>query len=106
MEKTWKPTTAGVLAIVAGVLEVILGLVIAVFGSIIGGGFVGMGWLGAIGAPVIILGIVAIVGGVYATRRRIWGLGLAGSICALFGPWFILGILAIVFISIGKSEFE
>ena len=105
MEKTWKPTAAGIIAIVAGAFEVILGIVIVVFGGI-GGGIVGMGWLGAIGAPVIILGIVAIVGGLYALRRRIWGLGLAGSICALIGPWFILGILAIVFISLGKKEFE
>ena len=65
-----------------------------------------MGWLGAIGAPVIVLGIVAILGGIYALRRRIWGLALAGSICALIGPWFILGILAIVFVSLGKREFE
>ena len=28
MEKTWKPTTAGILAIVAGVFQVILGLVV------------------------------------------------------------------------------
>jgi hypothetical protein len=81
MQKTWKPTTAGILAIVAGAFEVIFGIVIAVFGGI-GGGLVGMGWLGAIGAPVIILGIVAIMGGIYALRRRIWGLALAGSICA------------------------
>ena len=105
MEKTWKPTAAGIIAIVAGALGVILGIAVAVFGSI-GGGFAGMGWLGAIGAPVIVLGIVAILGGIYALRRRIWGLALAGSICALIGPWFILGILAIVFVSLGKREFE
>ena len=34
MEKTWKPTAAGIIAIVAGALEVILGIAIAVFGSI------------------------------------------------------------------------
>jgi len=51
MEKTWKPTTAGILAIVGG-------------------------------------------------------LALAGSICALVAPWGILGILAIIFVSLGKSEFE
>jgi uncharacterized membrane protein len=65
-----------------------------------------MGWLSAIGAPLIVLGIVAIVGGIYALRRRLWGLALAGSICALLGPWALLGILAIVFVSLGKGEFE
>jgi len=104
MEKTWKPTTAGILAIIAGALQVIVGIVIAAVGSI--GWFFGMPWFSAIGAPLIILGVIAVIGGTYALRRRIWGLALAGSICALLGPWAILGILAIIFVSLGKSEFE
>ena len=87
-----------------GVIQVIMGIVVVVLGGI-GGVFIGMGWLGAIGAPLIILGIVAIVGGVYALRRRLWGLALAGSICTLVGPW-LLGILAIIFVILGKGEFE
>ena len=104
MEKTWKPTTAGILAIVAGVFQVILGTVIAVIGGI-GGAFFGMGWMSAIGAPLIVLGIVAIVGGIYAVRRKIWGLAIAGSICALIGPW-MFGIPSIIFVILGKGEFE
>lgn len=74
-----------------------------------------------------ILGIIAIVmavtGGVFAFRRRIWGLALAGSICTLIGPWGLLGIvipssipstlpfaipgiLATVFIVRGRREFK
>jgi hypothetical protein len=105
MEKTWKPTVAGVLTIIAGVLEAIIGLLFAAGIGILGG-VVGMGWLSIIFAPLIIFGIIAIVGGVCALRRRIWGLALAGSICALIGPWFLLGILAIIFVSLGKREFE
>jgi hypothetical protein len=105
MERTWKPTVGGILALIAGVFQVIVGIVIAVVGGI-GGWFIGMGWLSAIGAPLIVLGIVAIVGGIYAFKRNIWGLALAGSICALIGPWFLLGILAIIFVSLGKREFR
>ena len=104
MERTWKPTTGGILAIIAGVLQVIFGLVFATAAGIAGSIF-GMGWVGAIGAPMIILGVVALIGGIYATKRRIWGLALVGAICALIGPWFILGILAIIFIAMGKGEF-
>jgi hypothetical protein len=103
--ETWKPTAAGILYIIAGVISGVSGIVIATVGGI-GGAFIGMGWLSAIGAPLIVLGIVAIVGGIYALRRRLWGLALAGSICALIGPWALLGILAIVFVSLGKGEFE
>jgi len=105
METTWKPTTAGILSIIAGAIGVISGIRVAVFGGIIGT-FFGMAWLGAFGIPLIILGVVALVGGIYALRRRVWGLALAGSICALIGPWAILGILAIIFVSLGKGEFE
>jgi hypothetical protein len=104
MEKTWKPTVGGILAIIAGALEVIMGLVISAFGSI--GWFFGMGWMSAIGAPLIVFGIIAIVGGIYALKRSIWGLALAGSICALVGPWGLLGLLAIIFVSLGKGEFK
>jgi hypothetical protein len=104
MEKTWKPTTAGILCIIAGAIGVMTGIVVAVVGSI--GWFFWTPWFSAIGAPIIILGIIAIVGGSCALRRRVWGLALAGSICALLGPLAILGILAIIFVSLGKGEFE
>jgi hypothetical protein len=52
----------------------------------------------------LVLGIVAIVGGVSAVRRKSFGLSLAGAICAL--PSAILGILAIIFVAVSKEEFE
>ena len=104
MERTWKPTTAGILCIIAGAIGVITGIVVAVVGGI--GWFFWMPWFSAIGAPIIVLGIIAIVGGSYALKRRAWGLALAGSICALLPPGTILGILAIIFVSLGKGEFE
>jgi hypothetical protein len=139
MERTWKPTAAGILCIIAGTIGVIPG--IAFTASFIRGA-------GMFGAPSIVLGIIAIVGGIYALKRRSWGLALAGSICALFGTagflvilflliimfadmvpglqpprifdiiltpeYFIdgsvgsviLGILAIIFVILGKREFK
>lgn len=57
-----------------------------------------------IGGCVGILGIVAIVGGISAIRRKSYGLSLAGAICAL--PSVILGILAIIFVSPSRREFK
>ena len=106
MERTWKPTTAGILTIVAGVLNLIVGIVVATLGTTLLGPLTGFWGFGAIGAPLIALGIVSIIGGIYATRRRIWGLALAGAICALFPPPIIvLGILSIIFIAMSKKEF-
>jgi hypothetical protein len=105
MERTWKPTASGILAIIAGALQVLLGIVIAAIGGIT---FL-FGWAGIFATPFIVLGIIAIVGGIYALRREVWGLALAGSICALIPlilPWSILGILAVIFVSLGKREFK
>ena len=56
------------------------------------------------GVPLIVLGIIAIVGGVSAIRRKSFGLSLAGAICALI-PLNLLGLLAVIFVSLGKREF-
>jgi hypothetical protein len=121
MEKTWKPTTAGILSIVAGAFGVIGGLLV----YLTAGGIVAGPWgcpmyqmgphmpfmfpipiILGVAIPTTVLGILSIVGGTFSLKRRIWGLALAGAICALFGPWFVLGLLAIIFVALGRSEFK
>jgi len=120
MEKTWKPTAAGILCIIGGTIIAVGGL-IAVFLIWLGGALVEF-FLKIASEPnqeipavasfeagilivVLIIATLAIVGGIYALKRRIWGLALAGSICALV-PLVIPGILAIIFVSLSKGEFE
>ena len=107
--KTWKPITGGILSIIAGVMGAIIGVVAVAAGGLIAvipltpeilGEFF---WI--FGVASIILGIVAIIGGIFACGRTKWSLALAGSICSLFCVWF-LGIPAIIFVAIGKREFE
>ena len=115
-------TAGGVLSIVGGALEVIGGVIVVLFTIgvriLLGlallpfqpGGWsehavpLGSFWLLVVGVPLLALGIIAIVGGVSAIRSRSFGLSLAGAICAL--PSNILGILAIIFVSLSKREFE
>jgi hypothetical protein len=107
MEKTWKPTTAGILSIIAGVLNLIVGIALAATDVMLLGPIIGLPVLGPLAAVLIVLGIVSLVGGIFAIQRRIWGVALAGAICALFPPpVIILGILAIVFVALGKREFS
>ncbi len=123
-------TAGGVLSIVAGVFQIIGGVLAAVFlnlsvsffwwrlrsGLDLWGKHVGgpplipypppppIWLLIIIGFILIILGIIAVGGGISAIMRKSFGLSLAGAICAL--PSVILGILAIIFVSLGKREFE
>jgi hypothetical protein len=60
-------------------------------------------WPMITGGLLLVLGILAIAGGISAIRRKRFGLSLAGAICAL--PKGILGILAVVFVSLSKREF-
>jgi hypothetical protein len=117
MERTWKPTTGGILCIIAGVINVLLGLVVVVVlagaGLLMGTELVelpaelaGMSWLGVLGVPLVVVGIVSIVGGVYALKRRLWGFALAGAICSIMTGNLLYGTLAIIFISVSKSEFN
>ena len=115
MERTWKPTAAGILTIIVGILGLLIALALAIGLGIAGTlvdmipGFPGASFLALLAVPGIILSIIAIVGGIYALRRNVWGLALAGAICAFFVlpllGW-ILAILAIIFVSLGKREFS
>ncbi len=134
MEKTWKPTTAGILTIIEGAMSsafgigvIVAGMGVGILGSLDWSSWIEE-WAGAygpgtadiqsmvtailgvsstvliaIGIVLLVVGIIALVGGIYAIKRRRWGLALAGAILSLPG---IMGILAIIFVSLGKKEFE
>ena len=136
MEKTWKPTTAGILTIISGALEIFLGVIAIIASrwvSLLGGvdwsdliqqwgGAWGPG-MGDIpsriteiigvtatavmigGIVILVFGIIALVGGINAIKRKRWGLALAGSILSL-PITTLLGTLAIIFVSLGKKEFD
>jgi hypothetical protein len=150
-------TAGGILSIISGAFEVVgggalVGLMLspavrrALFNPIHSGFFVvgpaspaSSTRLIIVGVSLLVLGAIAIAGGVSATRRKSFGLSLAAAICALpsviFGlslagvipalsslysaitslgrgtaifstsPSVILGILAVIFVALGKREF-
>jgi hypothetical protein len=105
MEKTWKGTWGGILTIIGGCFGIGVGAFVA-SGAALAGVLAGagMGMLSAIGAPLIGMGIVALIGGIVTLRRRAWGFALTGAILALF-PIVPLGVLAIIFVFMGRREF-
>jgi len=123
MERTWKPTTAGILNIISGAFFLIGGITIL---SLLGQPTMATPWASyamysmelsgtpsasfvttfivMLAAVLVIPGVVSLLGGVYALKRSLWGLALAFTIFTLFylPP---LGIPAIVFTAISKKEF-
>jgi hypothetical protein len=117
MEKTWKSTVAGVLCIVAGGIGILRSIPM-IGGAEFGGQRMHMwGWLFDIqsifgdisgvtlGIILAICGIVALIGGIYALNRKMWGLALAGAILAIFVSNF-LGILSVIFVALARGEFD
>jgi len=121
--KTWKPTVAGILDIVGGALS-ILGAIAVFLGILffipisrsagpgpvpemgcwmIPGILDAISWIVAV--YFLVVGVLPIIGGVYALRRKKWGLALAGSIAAIFGS-SVMGILATIFTAMSRDEFE
>ena len=114
MNRTWKPTTAGIIAIVGGALSLIGFIALIIGGFVTSNPAIFQGDIPPVNVAAIcfglsiiplIIGILAILGGVYALQRKRWGLALAGSILLIFSS-FILGVLATVFTAISKNEFE
>jgi hypothetical protein len=121
MQKTWKPTTAGILTIIGGAMGIGGGSAALFFRKMLAAGTLrqfmphlggrGMmlpmiphGLIMAVGIIGIVFGIISIVGGIYALKRKMWGLALAGSILAIPTSQ-VLGVLAVIFVSLGKGEF-
>ena len=114
--RTWKPAAAGVLELIAGSFQIVGGAALILFSGAVAAGLpfcwpnmmgpeLPVPLIAGVGLPMVLLGIVAIVGGIVALKRRAWGLALAGGICALFPPYTLLGIVAIVFVALSKDEF-
>jgi len=110
----------GILSIVSGVFGVLGAIVLLFFTTLFGAIFTDPYFgisdgtevlpliatvYGAMGVVLIILSVLAIIGGAYSIKKRLWGLALTGAICAIItgGP---IGIAAIILISIGKNEFN
>jgi len=113
-------TAGGILSIIAGAFELIVGAIaldFAWFGvppelvryfnalgflPLYGWGIVSLLPV-ILGGVLVVVGVVAIGGGVSAIRRESFGLSLAGAICAL--PTAILGVLAVIFVALGNEVF-
>jgi hypothetical protein len=126
---TKNASIGGVLSIISGafgilgLISCVLGAVMvnfildsALYGDMYGGMYGGMYGNMDISSFVVVaciisgiicgvLGIVSIIGGAMALKKKNWGLALAGSITGVLA-FFPTGIPAVIFTAIAKSEFD
>jgi hypothetical protein len=114
VEKTSRPVTAGILNIITGVIgltvaftaffaffamTVTLDIYIPIFPEFISGVVLSFAIVS------LLLSLLIMVSGIFATQRKYWGLALAGSIAAVLGLFF-LGIPALILVSLSREEFD
>jgi hypothetical protein len=127
MDRTWKSKAAGIMTIISGCYGIGIGAFLATLGPSFSTAYpflepylgdidisgipfdisvIGL-LIGALGAAGITLGVIALIGGIFALKRRFWGLSLAGTIVSLplIPVGVVLGILSIIFLVKGKREF-
>jgi len=131
MNKSWMTVVAGILDILSGAMGVVMGLFMSLhthaarvaqaapgaaqkiaprvaphmgaFPQMPHLFFPGMGL--ALGITIAVIGVLAIVGGIFALKNKVWGLALAGSIGAVL-TGRLLGVLALIFIVLGRKDFQ
>ena len=119
MKLTWKPIMAGILDIVGGAIGMVGGLYVVALTSLfrviheyvrLDSHIVDrveqiISSIIALPFVVVLIGIIAIIGGVYALQRRIWGFALAGAICScIVFPFF--GLPSIIITALARDEFN
>ena len=104
-------TAGGVLTVIAGVLAVGMGISGIVYAIWEIWGYWGdpfaqysAEFCSALGIVFIVLGGIAVAGGISALAVRNWGWALAGAICGLLTT-FIPGLLGLIFIIASKRDF-
>jgi len=112
-----KASVGGVLGIVAGILGIFWGLFMLAMPALMksstefGSGYSSSA-LDLASAVYITLGVIiliisglGVVGSIFATRRQLFGLALAGAIASSIA-FYPLGIVAVVLVSMGYPEFS
>jgi hypothetical protein len=101
----------GVLTLVAGIIGLVSGLMFMLTGTPLEIALTFPATISALnGMPSLILGIIAVAGGGCAMKHKAFGFAAAGAVLSIvatlnLGIVIILGILGIIFIAMGKSEF-
>lgn len=116
---------SGILSIISGAFGILIGLIIGGMGILCflmfsAGGIPGLenepfmkeafprifiGIYGIMGLVIVVMGVLPIIGGAFALKRKYWPWALAGAIAGA-AVFFYTGIAAVVLVSLAKPEFE
>lgn len=98
------PLIGGILLIIVSLGYLLMGAGMALAGgSLFWFDEVASGAAVACGAILLVLGLIVILGGIFAIQRKSFGFALVGGILAIPS---VLGIIALILIIVSKDEFR
>lgn len=106
-----KARWGGILTIIAGAIGILIGIIVTIVNFRVLSIFELPTPAALAGMPSVIMGAVAVAGGIFAIQKKLWIFAIIGAVLAILstaslGPAVILGILGILFIVMAKNEFE
>ncbi|OGS55341.1 MAG: hypothetical protein A3K60_07140 [Euryarchaeota archaeon RBG_19FT_COMBO_56_21] len=98
------PVAGGVLIIIASLGYFLVGGLMAASGSVVFGLSLGAsGVVVACGVLLLLLGVMSLLGGIFAIQKRHFGIAIIGG---LFVIPSILGLIGLILVAISKDSFE
>jgi len=117
-KKTVMPVIGGVLILIAGIMGLAAGgILLAIdldeldqYGLNVAGDML-EDIMTVCGIIFLILGILAVLGGLFGVMRKHWGLAILGGVVGLFvlGPWMLgslFALIGLILVAVSKGEFE
>ena len=107
---TRKPTTAGILIILAGITAIVAETIYNATGDL--GVFAGIPWVessATLQGALFATGAIAIVGGTFTILRRVLWIAIVGVILSMaftIWPVIVAGIVSILLIATSRREFR
>ena len=102
-QKTAKPVVGGVLIILGGIIDLFFGIPLATMGTAFAGiPFFPTSMLLICGVIWIILGLIGIIGGIFAIKRKKFGLAIIGGVLTIYTG---LSLIGLILVAISKDEF-
>jgi len=103
-EKSGLPVAGGVLIIIASLAYFAIGGVIAAGSTLALFGTFGVSSIGVLcGVILIILGVIALMGGAFAIMRKHFGLAILGGVLVIPS---ILGLIGLILVAVGHDSFD
>jgi len=101
--QTAKPVIGGILILIAGLGDLVMGLWLAVVGTaFMTIPFFPTGMLMTCAIIWIILGLIAMIGGIFAIKREKFGLAIIGGVLTIYT---LLGLIGLILVALSKDEF-